>query len=70
MILNDDERNTEIIRIDVEFQVIEHLTYEYLIKYGIDPSEDNVINLAKVIIAGANNGTEFDLYKIRNKIKR
>ena len=34
-ILNDDERNARIIRIDIEFQVIEHLIYEYLIKRDI-----------------------------------
>ena len=42
-ILNDDERNTEIIKINIEFQVIEHLTYEYLI-------ERNVLKIYKIII--------------------
>ena len=41
--MNDDERNTEIIRIDIEFQVIEHLTYEYLI-------ERDVLKVYKIII--------------------
>ena len=34
-ILNDDKRNAGIIRIDIEFQVIEHLTYEYLIERDV-----------------------------------
>ena len=43
VILSDDERNTEIIRIDIKFQVIEHLAYEYLI-------ERNILKAYKIII--------------------
>ena len=35
IILNDDKKNAEIIKIDIEFQVIKYLIYKYLIKYDI-----------------------------------
>src|SRR5947207_3364445 len=35
IILSNNKRNAEIIRIDIEFQVIEYLIYEYLIERDI-----------------------------------
>ena len=43
---------------------------EYLMRYDIEASEENVINLMKFCIKGANDGSEFDLFKIRNKEKK